>query len=136
MPDIFVPIDTAYNNDYYAKLMRSSLINKYTLHFLKKNRRKILHEYPTVEVFSKKFQITNRISDALETFAEKEGISSDSRLFMQCKPLILRKIKSEIAKNLFDSEAYWIIENQENPMIKMALQSIESDVTEVIVKKD
>ena len=62
MPDVAVPLDTAWFTPYYRDLMAKGVIVKYTIGYIDSHRASLLRDYPTVDDFANRFDVTPECS--------------------------------------------------------------------------
>lgn len=106
MPDIFVPYDTTSYSQYYGKLWRSGILNRFVLSYVNDNRSSLQEKYPTFEEFSAKFEVDSAILEQLFAFAEKEKLERNDEDINTSKNEIGVMIKALIARDLWTSNEY------------------------------
>lgn len=111
MPDIFVPYDTTSYSQYYGKLWRSGILNRFVLSYVDENRKLLQASYPTFEEFNSKFIITNDLLEQLIKYAEKEELARNDEDLETSKDEISIMIKALIARDLWTSSEYFRIVN-------------------------
>jgi carboxyl-terminal processing protease len=126
MPDIFIPIDTSFYSDYYGKLVRRGFINQYILTYIDKNRDNLKKNYTSFEKFDKNFVVTQEIIDELVTFAAKLNLPSDPEGLKTSGDEIRKQIKALVAQNLFSTNYYFQIVNQNNMALQKAIEVLNS----------
>ena len=127
MPDVFIPLDTSFNSEYNRQLIRRGVYNEFTLTYLDKNRKRYLKEYPNIESFKQNFKLTDEFMDDFFKFAEKKNVEKDEEGYEKSKMLIDTQIKALLARNLFDTSAYFEIINVLNDSYIEAINLIQSD---------
>ncbi len=127
MPDIFVPLDTTQNSKYFNDLLRKSVLLEYTLDFTDKNRNELKSTYSNVEIFKKEFLIDEELIQGLIAYGEKKDLEFDSVDFKTSETLIRYRLKATIARNLWDTSAFYQIYNDVNPFFKKALESLNDE---------
>ncbi|MDR1792102.1 MAG: PDZ domain-containing protein [Bacteroidales bacterium] len=75
MPDIFVPMDTTRMTNFYWKLYRNNIFNRFALEYADREKQNILQKYPDFEVFAEKFKFTPATWEEFYEFAKKEGVT-------------------------------------------------------------
>jgi carboxyl-terminal processing protease len=153
MPDLFVPLDTSENSDYYFDLQRKNIFGDFTLTYTDDHRSQLKKEYPDIETFKKNYSIDKNIFDEFIAFGEKQGvkINPDSLLDTDKKNgteakankvkrysegiktserIIKTELKALIARDLWDIDAFWEIYNQINPFVSKAIETIQSNAFE------
>lgn len=128
MPDVFVPLDTLEYSDLYKNLSRSGVINTFTLEYSNKNRKSIKNNYKTIQGFKEKFEIDQVFLDEFFTYAEKED---STLIFVQedfdvSGELLKIRLKSMVAQNLWDYEAFYQIFNVKNEIFMEAYKALKN----------
>lgn len=121
MPDVFIPIDTTEYSDYYGSLVRKGVINSYVMDFVDNNRESLSLKYSTLEDFVKKFKFTKEMTSNLIQLAEKEEIEFNEEQFKISEKQIKLIITALIARDIFDTSAYYEIVNADNDMVLKAM---------------
>lgn len=127
MPDVFVPLDTTEYTDYYRDIVAKGVLNQFVIDYVDKNRQELKSKYKDVEAFDKGFTVDNTLLEDLKRQAEKEKIKFDEKHYSKSKNLISLIVKALIARDLYDTEAYFRIINHKNDMLKKALEIINND---------
>lgn len=126
MPDVFVPIDTTYSSAYFGQLVRRGILNTFALSHVDLNRSALLASYPDPEAFRTKFQVQPELIEALVTDAEKEGVTPDEAGLERSRSLVELRLKALIARDLWNTSAYWQMINAENPVDRSFQRALES----------
>lgn len=126
MPDIFVPLDTSYTSAYFSQLVRRGVLNTFALDHVEQNRDKLLAQYPDPASFRKRFKPGAEVMDALVDAASRDGIEPDPEGFAVSKPLIELRLKALIARDLWNTSAYWQVINAENPVDRSFQKALET----------
>lgn len=127
MPDVFVPLDTTEYTDYYRDVVAKGVLNQFVIDYVDKNRTKLIGKYKDVEAFDKGFEVDNSLLENLKAQAEKEKVKFNEEQYAKSKDLISLIIKALIARDLYDTEAYFRVINHRNDMLKKALEIINND---------
>jgi carboxyl-terminal processing protease len=124
MPDVFMPVDTAYNSPYINKLYAKNVLNSFTLEYYDKNRSLLNSEYKSFEDFKNKFQFN---TDDIKNFiakGETEGIKYNDEQFNKSKEEILLILKGLVATNIWKLNEYYQTINQNDKVLEKALKII------------
>jgi carboxyl-terminal processing protease len=141
MPDCFVPLDTTYYSNIYRALITSGSINKFAMNYIDKHRDALKEQYPRFEDFKSQFNVSSEMLKNLLRLYEAEKQNPDSlslfeaediliidrknlQDFQKSAPLIQLQIKALIAADLWNSNEYTQILNQENKALKRAMEII------------
>ncbi|NVO02511.1 MAG: S41 family peptidase [Bacteroidetes bacterium] len=107
MPDIFVPLDTTKNSDYFSALNKKNLLSQFVLQYLESNRNSIKKNYPTIEDYIRSFYIDESFMNAFFIFAEKEGVKKDETGYSKSEKSMKSFFKGTIARNIWNTSAYY-----------------------------
>lgn len=107
MPDFFVPVDTAGNSEYYARIYRRGLINAYAYAFADEHRDKL-------SAFSTAAEIENYLDknysfDDFIKYAEEKGVPRDNKGIRESGKIMDTQIKAYIARNIIGEEGFYPI---------------------------
>ena len=122
MPDIFVPMDTSMYYRYYNNLIRKNVLFPFVVGFIDKNRDLLKTNYKSFEDFKHNFRVTDVMMDELINAAEKESIKRDNESLKVSGIIIVRQIRALVARELFDSSAYYQIMIEDDKEVGKALE--------------
>ncbi len=126
MPDVFVPIDTTYSSAYFGQLVRHGVLNTFALNHVDQNRTELLAAYPDPDAFLVEFHVLPELMEALVNDAEKEGIAPDEEGLERSRSLVELRLKALIARDLWNTSAYWQMINADNPVDRSFQKALES----------
>jgi carboxyl-terminal processing protease len=114
IPDVFVPIDRAYNNETINYLIRSGHFGYFVFEELDKDR----SAYANVSKydFINNFEVSDDIVVDFQEYVNKRERTNFS--FVAYNNEIRRLIKATLARQLFDDNAYEEIMNKEDIMVQ------------------
>ena len=115
-PDIFVPIDTSLSSVWFGQLVRKGITNTAAINYVDKHRSEVLRTYKDVETFRKNFTVGQDLHDALLVLGEKQGVEPDSAGMARSMPVVDLRLKALIARDVWDTSAYWEVINSDNPV--------------------
>ena len=127
IPDVFVPIDTTEYSDYYGKLNTKGVFIQYTLGYIDKNRDSLKAKYKDVNEFDAGFKVSDEMIQDLISQGEKAGVKYNEEQYKISKNVIDYILKSLVARDVFDQEAFTIIYNKRNDLLKEGLRVINDD---------
>lgn len=127
MPDYFVPMDTTSGTMFHSMLNARGVINRAALAEVDNNRRELLDNYSDVESFNDEYNVTEALVDRLKTIAEDVDVEWNDEEFIQSQNLIFVQLKALIARDLYDSSAFYRIINEENDIYLEGIKIISDD---------
>lgn len=127
MPDVFVPLDTSMNSRYHTDLIRKSVLYDFALNYTDNNRSSLLKQYPDITAFRNKFVMTEKLMEDLIAYGEKKGVPKDSAGLATSYELIKIQARALIARDLWNTDAYWQVINDINPFYTKALEALKND---------
>ncbi len=125
MPDIFVPIDTAQSSDYFGQLVRRGILNTFALNHVDRYREELLAEYLEPETFRTAFLVDEALMSGLQAEADREGVEPDPVGLERSHALIALRLKALIARDLWNTSAYWQVVNADNPVDRSFQKALE-----------
>ncbi len=135
MPDIFIPIDTAYNSKLYTNLVRKGAMNRFTTDYGLKHRDAIKAEYGDFDNFNKNFTVGSDHIDGLKAAAKEAKVEWDEEQFAHSERFILLQMKALIARNVWETQQYYQVMSSVDPGIQKALEVLQNDKTYKMVLK-
>lgn len=128
MPDLFVPIDTTAFTPYYRNLVAKGILNRFCITYVDRNRSQLNREYPDVDAFIAKFSVDSAIIDDIVKLGVADSVKLDSVQLERSRPMIETIVKGIIARDLFDTSAYFRVVNpQLSPVYREALGLINDE---------
>ncbi|HBG40855.1 S41 family peptidase [Limibacterium fermenti] len=124
MPDIFVPRDTVGYNSYYNTIVNKGLLQEYAIIYSDMNRNKLkefdnweeLHHYLTRQPL-----LLNVVS-----YADNNGVRRRPYYIQESSELIESQLEALIVRNFFGEEAFYLAFLKKDPLIRKAIQLIET----------
>lgn len=126
MPDVVVPIDTAQSSAYFGQLVRKGVLNTFALTYVDDHRSELHQRYANVNTYASGFAVGEVMMDALEAYAAKEGVAPDAEGLERSRALIALRLKALIARDLWDTSAYWQVINADNPVDRSFQRAMEA----------
>lgn len=128
MPDLFVPIDTTAFTPYYRNLVAKGILNRFCITYVDRNRSQLNREYPDVDAFIAKFSVDSAMIDDIVKLGVADSVKLDSVQLERSRPIIETIVKGIIARDLFDTSAYFRVVNpQLSPVYREALGLINDE---------
>jgi carboxyl-terminal processing protease len=127
MPDIFIPLDTTENSKYLTDVYRKGLFNKFILKYIDQNRSSILTAYPDFKSFKASYSASDALVEEFISAGEADEIKRDEDGLKASGAFIRRQLKALMANQLWGISEYYQCVNDNNPIVKEALQQMKSD---------
>ena len=128
MPDLFVPIDTTAFSPYYRNLVAKGILNRFCITYVDRNRSQLNREYPDVDAFIAKFSVDSAMIGDIVKLGVADSVKLDSVQLERSRPMIETIVKGIIARDLFDTSAYFRVVNpQLSPVYREALGLINDE---------
>jgi len=138
MPDFFVPLDTTKYTKYHRQLAAKTIIINANLRYAEKNRKSLLKIYgkeTTTEsgektegykAFEQSYEVPQSLLDDIFAEGEKQGIKpKDDAEKEQTIKALKNNLKALVARDLWSINEYFRIYNEDNDIVKYALQKID-----------
>lgn len=101
------------------------MIYPYVLNYMDTNRSQLIKKYSKFEDFEDDFKVTEDMLKELVALGEKEGIEKTDKDYLAVVNDLKLHIKALIARDLWDSSAFYKIINRNNDFIIKTLQVLE-----------
>ncbi|NDV46824.1 S41 family peptidase [Paludibacter sp. 221] len=126
MPDVFIPLDTTKYTDYHRKIVALGVMNKTSLQYIEQYRNEFKKKYPTFDKFKKEYAVKDDFLTQLVENAEREDIKYNEEQMEKSKDLIKLQLKALVARDLWDTNEYYRIIDEENEAIKRAVEILQN----------
>ncbi|MCC5944333.1 MAG: S41 family peptidase [Bernardetiaceae bacterium] len=120
MPDYFVSQDTSYYSVYLENLYAKNIMQEFASEYFNANEKQF-DKYSDAHEFVKKFQMDSNLEQQFLAYAESQGVKPNPQLYRVSRVFILNRLKAQIGRLKWHSEAFYPIINQEDPIILKAL---------------
>ncbi|MEZ4756753.1 MAG: S41 family peptidase [Flavobacteriales bacterium] len=125
-PDLFVPIDTTQSSNYFGQLVRRGALNTFALQYVDQHRNELLRAHADPRDFLENFTVNDQLRKDLAAHGAKEGIEPDENGLIRSRELLDTRLKALIARDLWDTSAYWMVINAENPVDRSFQRALEA----------
>jgi len=127
MPDIFIPVDTAYNSKLYTNLVRKGALNRFTTDYGLKHRDEIKAQYGVFDNFNKDFVVGKDLIDGLKDAAKEAKVEWNDEQFAHSEIFLLMQMKALIARNVWETQQYYQVMSTVDPGIQKALDVLSHE---------
>ena len=132
MPDYFVPLDTTHYTRLHRELAAKGIVIQQNLRYVDNHRKELRKTYDTsdknvgFERFKQEFTVPQELLDAIFEEGEKQNVKArDEEEKAQAIPLLSLQLKALIARDIWDMSEYYSIMNEDNEIVKKALEIIQ-----------
>ena len=125
MPDIFVPLDTMKYTKLHRQLAVKSIIVNQNLRYIDNHRKELRKTYSSFEDFNRSFDVPQSLLDQIFEEGEKQDIKpKDDDEKTRTIPYLKAQLKSLIARDLWDMNEYFKVWNENNDIVRKALETV------------
>ena len=125
MPDYFVPIDTSSTSVYFGKLNYQGMFYYFGFDYVDRNRESLIDQF-VEESFSDQFTVSPQILKEFYAYAEEKGINYDRNGARVAKDIIINRLKAAIGRNLFGSNTFFEVMNEEDDIVQKAANLLDT----------
>ncbi len=126
MPDIFVPRDTSNWSELLSDLYSTNVIREFSYDWVEKKRGDL--EAMGLEKYISDFKIDEAILGELMFTASKAGIEYSADDLLDSKNSLQIQLKALIARNIWGSDGFFPIYQQEDEILQAALDNMDMAV--------
>ncbi|MDW8228557.1 MAG: S41 family peptidase [Saprospiraceae bacterium] len=122
MPDVFIPADTSFLNDYYMQVFPH--LSPFAVRWLSEQTRQPIPGDATA--FVRQFVLPADLTRQFADYATEQGVPFDLRQWERCRHELQRQLKAYIARQRFGREGYYRALNDDDPAVEKALQLLRN----------
>ena len=123
MPDEYIPLDTTIYTRFHRELAAKSIVLQQNLRYVDNHRKQLKKAWSTFAEFKQKYEVPQSLVDAILKEGEKQNIKpKDKAELDKTLPYLRLQLKALIARDIWDMSEYFSIFNEENEMVKRALE--------------
>lgn len=126
MPDEFVPLDTTIYTKFHRELAAKSIIIQQNLRYVDNHRKELQNRWTSFADFKQNYEVPNSLLDTIISEGEKQNIKPhDEAELQKTLPYLRIQLKALIARDLWDMSEYFSVFNEQNEMVKKALEILQ-----------
>ena len=126
MPDHFIPLDTTHYSRLHRELVAKNAVVSQNLRYMDKNRKKLLKQYPSFQLFKEQFEVPQSLIDNVMREGEKQKVKpKDDDELQRTLPTLRLQLKALIARDLWDMSEYYSIFYEDSEIVKKALELLK-----------
>ncbi len=120
VPDIFVPIDTAWLNPDYIKLRQ--FVPEFIYRWA---NQPVVPDFQTLADLERDFQVMDEDVDALIRFAKEKGMEGNVNLPAYVNKDLKVYMKARMARHFFQDKGFFQIWNTSDPVVMKAVEALK-----------
>lgn len=121
-PDIFVPLESVKDNNFYYQLLNKSVLFAYSFDYTDARRDDLLGKYPDSQSFIDNFTVSEKMMGDIISEAKDNNIVVDNDQYLEAKNDIKILVKSYIGRNLYDYEAFYPVYHKIDDEVQKAVE--------------
>jgi len=122
MPDIFIPIDTSFRNEYVYELFARNLIRQFVAEYYQAHKNE-LAKFATPAAYQATFKTP--LFGELVKFATKQGLRKPTESETKKSAAYIEKqLRAAIARQIWNSEGYYYIMAADDDAVKKAKEAM------------
>ena len=126
MPDEFVPLDTTIYTKFHRELAAKSIIIQQNLRYVDNHRKELQNRWTSFADFKQNYEVPKSLLDTIISEGEKQNIKPhDETELQKTLPYLRIQLKALIARDLWDMSEYFSVFNEQNEMVKKALEILK-----------
>ncbi|MFK7758152.1 MAG: S41 family peptidase [Flavobacteriales bacterium] len=123
-PDLFVPLDTAYNTYLLNQISFSGLIRSFSFDTADEMRKELKSRFDSPKDFAFNWKMSDSLWENFKAELEKEELDFSAEDLNETKNELELRIKAQVGKYVFGDEALYRSYNQDDPLVKAALDQL------------
>jgi carboxyl-terminal processing protease len=124
------------NTEYYFKFLRKGVLFNYAQDYVTANKVKLLSTYPNEDYFVKTFRVDKETMNGLLEKGVKEDILREDSSFQKSEKLFQVVLKANIARYLYNSQAFYKVLQEIDPMIIRAVALTKENFSKYKVRNE
>lgn len=125
-PDFQVSMDTSGLTKIFIKIVNDGLINDFGFEFSDQNRAFIRSKYTDYKQFASDISISESIFKNFVAYLNRKGYNTKDSGLNISKALITNRLKAYIARNIWNSDAFYYVISTEDKVVKEALSKLRN----------
>ncbi|MDA0728666.1 MAG: S41 family peptidase [Bacteroidetes bacterium] len=122
LPDIFVPLDTTYNSETFARILRKGLCSKYALEQVDGNRADWESRHTNEDDFVRNMAFSAQELEEFKSFVSAEGVEIMEDEWSTSLPAIELRLKAFYGRNIYNSRTFYRVIGGLNESLQTAIR--------------
>ena len=132
-PDVFVPVDSLELDPDFLAVRQG--INEFVFRYAARQQPE-LDGYADLNDFRRNFRVSDTLLKRYLTFVDAKGYAYDETQLDELRPLLVRELKARIARQRFGEEAFYIILNESDEVVREAARLLRNEVPLSAMKRE
>jgi carboxyl-terminal processing protease len=125
MPDIFVPVDTSYLNEFSIHALSAGLLQEFTYEYFSKNQKEF-DKFEDFSAFNTGFQVSESFYASFVKYCQQKGVKSTKSAYAApVKKDMMLRLKAYLARQAFGREGYLQVAVERDASVEKALQVLK-----------
>ncbi len=122
MPDVFVPVDTAYFSMYLNRATNLGLMHRFAFYYTDEHREELKDMTTAEEIIG--YLDDNKLKKEFLQFAVSKGLKTDTEGLKTSEEFILTEIKAYIARNVIDNIGFYPVIQKLDHTLQVAVDTL------------
>jgi len=125
MPDYYVPLYTTIYTKFHRELAAKSIVIQQNLRYVDNHRKELQGRWTDFADYKANYEVPQSLIDTIIADGEKQDVKPrDEAELAKTIPYLRLQLKALIARDLWDMSEYFSVFNEQNAMVKKALEVI------------
>ncbi len=134
MPDIFIPMDTTGNSEYFDQIYRKGLIYTFAYAYAD-NHRERLSQLESADAIDQYLESRDILTEFVQ-YAQGKGVARNANGLKDSGKIINAQVKAYIARNIFGEEGFYPIIRQIDNTLLEAIKVSKKELLVEAVSRD
>jgi carboxyl-terminal processing protease len=130
IPDIFVPLDTTGNSEYFSRILRKGLDNRWAIQYVDSLRAQLEADFPTEDDFVNRFKLSARDVMDFQAFAAADEVEFVEADWTVSGDEIELRLKAMIGRNLHAQSTFYRVISGLNETLTRAIEVLQDGTYE------
>ncbi len=128
MPDYYVPLDTTIYTKFHRELAAKGIVIQQNLRYVDNHRKELQKRWTSFADFKQNYEVPQSLTDSILAEGEKQKVKPSSEEEREkTLPYLRLQLKALIARDLWDMSEYFSVFNENNEVVKKALEVIQNN---------
>lgn len=125
MPDIYIPHDTSAYSKFLSDVISKGIAYDFSFDYADKNREQLKRRFKNYQRFSDDKSVDSDVFKKFLEFASENKIHAEESDINKSKSFLINRIKSIIARNIWDNNGFYYIQNKDDKVFLKAIEVLK-----------